>query len=232
MPSEPPRLSIHDLPDDERPRERLLTRGAGALSSAELLAILLRTGTAQENVLRLAERLLSQFGGLHGLASASAAELEQIRGLGSAKVAQILATMELGKRLASRPSNERPVIASSADAARLVFDMADLPQEHIRVILLDNSRRVIATPTIYIGTINTSVLRVSEVFREAITRNSVALVIAHNHPSGDPNPSPEDVEVTRSLYAAGKLLDIAVLDHIIIAGGEWRSLRDLGLVFS
>jgi DNA repair protein RadC len=231
MPADPPNVTIHDLPDDERPRERLLQRGAASLSSAELLAIILRTGTAQENVLHLAERVLTQFEGLSGLANATVGDLDQIKGLGGAKTAQILAALELGRRVATRPSSERPVIADAADAARLVSDMGDLAQEHIRVILLDNGRRVIAVPTVYIGTLNMSVLRVSEIFREAIARNSAAVVIAHNHPSGDPTPSPEDVEVTRTLDAAGKLLDIAVLDHIIIGHGGWRSLRELGLGF-
>jgi DNA repair protein RadC len=231
MPADPSNVTIHDLPDDERPRERLLQRGAAALSAVELLAIILHTGTTQENVLHLAERVLTQFGGLAGLASATVGDLEQIKGLGGAKTAQILAALELGRRVASRPSSERPVIADAADAARLVSDMADLTQEHIRVILLDNGRRVIAVPTVYIGTLNTSVLRVSEIFREAIARNSAAVVIAHNHPSGDPTPSPEDVEVTRALDAAGSLLDITVLDHIIIGGSGWRSLRELGLGF-
>src|SRR5215207_7892232 len=231
MPADLPNVTIHDLPDDERPRERLLQRGAATLSAAELLAIILRTGTTQENVLHLAERVLTQFEGLSGLASATVGDLEQIKGLGGAKTAQIIAALELGRRVATRPSSDRPVITDAADAARLVSDMGDLTQEHIRVILLDNVRRVIAVPTVYIGTLNMSVLRVSEIFREAIARNSAAIVIAHNHPSGDPTPSPEDVEVTRTLDAAGTLLDIAVLDHIIIGHGGWRSLRELGLGF-
>jgi DNA repair protein RadC len=228
----PSRVSLHDLPGDERPRERLLLHGAASLSAAELLAIILRTGTAEENVLHLSERILSHFGGLHGLAGTSPAELEQIHGLGAAKVAEILAVMEIGKRLANRTSSERPVISSAADAARLVSDMSDLQQEHIRVILLDSGRRVVATPTVYIGTLNMSVLRVSEIFREAITRNSAAIIVAHNHPSGDPAPSPEDIEVTRALNAAGKLLDIAVIDHVIIGHHGWSSLRELGLAFN
>jgi DNA repair protein RadC len=127
--------------------------------------------------------------------------------------------------------NDRTVIRTSADAAQLVGDMANLRQEHVRVVLLDNSRYVMATPTVYIGTVNASVLRVSEVFREAIIRNSPAIILAHNHPSGDPTPSPEDIELTRAMCAAGKLLDIQVLDHIIIAQHGWMSLKDMGLGF-
>ena len=224
-------LSLRDLPDDERPRERLLRHGPGALSPAELLAIVLRTGTAQENVLRLSERILAQFGGLHGLAQASPAQLEQIRGLGDAKIAQLLATVELGRRMTSRAAGDRPIIQNAADAADLLGDMMTLAQEHVRVILLDSGRRVLATPTVYIGTVNASVLRASEIYREAIARNSPAIVLAHNHPSGDPTPSPEDVEMTRVLDAAGHLLDIALVDHIIIGHQRWTSLRELGLGF-
>jgi DNA repair protein RadC len=225
-------VSIHDMPAAERPRERLRSLGAASLSSAELLAIILRTGSAEENVLRLCQRILAHFDGLQGLAQATPADLEQIRGLGAAKVAQIVATLELGRRLAANVPNERPVVNSAADAARLFMDMAHLQQEHVRVMLLDLNRRVIATPTVYIGTLNASVLRVSEIFREAVTRNSPAIIVAHNHPSGDPTPSPEDIEITRALIAAGKLLDITLVDHLVIGQTEWQSLRMLGLGFS
>ncbi len=224
-------ISIHDMPQSERPRERLLALGAASLSSAELLAIILRTGTAQENVLRLCERILATFDGLQGLAKATPVDLQQIHGLGEAKTAQIVAVLELGRRLMAHTPNERPIIGSAADAARLLQDMGNLQQEHVRVMLLDMNRRVISTPTIYIGTLNASVLRVSEIFREAVTRNSPALILAHNHPSGDPSPSPEDIEITRTLIAAGKLLDIALIDHLIIGQREWRSLKQLGLGF-
>ncbi len=226
-----PRLTINDLPDSERPRERLLRHGAATLATAELLAILLRTGTADENALRLSERVLAYFGDLGRLASATPEELRQFKGLGDAKAAQMLAAIEVGRRIASRGSSERPLIQNAADAARLLADMGDLRQENVRVILLDASRRMIAISTVYIGTMNASVLRVSEVFREAITRGCAAIVVAHNHPSGDARPSPEDVEVTRALVAAGELLDLPVLDHVIITHGGWTSLREQGLGF-
>ncbi len=157
--------------------------------------------------------------------------MEQIRGLGVAKAAQVLAAIELGRRAVSHSTTDRPLIQNAADAADLLSDMMALTQEHVRVILLDSGRRVIATPTIYIGTVNASVLRVSEIFREAIARNSPALVLAHNHPSGDPAPSPEDIEMTRVLDAAARLLDIALVDHIILGHQRWESLRELGLGF-
>lgn len=223
--------SMQDIPPHDRPRERLLTNGAGALSNAELLAIILRTGTVQENALRLAERILAHYGSLQGLAQATPDELNQIKGLGNAKVAQIAATIEFGKRLMTQQTDERALIARAADAAALMLDMRNLRQEHVRVILLDTARRVVATPTIYIGTLNASVLRISEIYREAITRNCPAVILVHNHPSGDPTPSPEDVELTRTLLAAGKLLDIVLLDHIIIGSQNWVSLAELGLGF-
>lgn len=231
MPKMPP-ISIRDLPDSERPRERLLTQGPDALSSAELLAILLRTGTADENVLHLAERLLTEYGGLQELAEASPTELLRRKGLGSAKVAQMAAAFELGKRLIAYEPYQRPVIHQAEDAARLVADMRQLQQEHVRVILLDISRCVIAIPTVYIGTVNASVLRVSEILREAVIRNSPALIMVHNHPSGDPSPSPEDIELTRTLITAAQLLDITLVDHLIIGRHGWKSLRNLGLAFT
>lgn len=222
---------MRDLPHDERPRERLLAQGAAALSTAELLAIILGSGTAQENVLRLSERILTHYGSLHQLAQASPTDLQQIKGLGSAKITQIVAALELGRRLITRTPEERPLISSAADAARLVLDMRDLTQEHVRLLLLDSSRRVVAIPTVYIGTLNASVLRVSEIFRDAITRNCPAFILAHNHPSGDPNPSPEDVELTRAIVSAGRMLDITLLDHLIIGHRGWVSLKDLKLGF-
>jgi DNA repair protein RadC len=222
---------MNDLPDSERPRERLLQQGPAALSHAELIAILLRTGTASENVLRLSERLIAHFGDLSRLAGAMPEELAQFHGLGDAKIAQLLAAFELGRRAASHSGSERPVVRSAADAAALLADMRHLQQEHVRVILLDGARRVVAIPTIYIGTINASVLRVSEVFREAITRSCAGIVVAHNHPSGETRPSPEDIEITRALVAAGELLDVPVFDHLILARNGWVSLREMALGF-
>jgi DNA repair protein RadC len=224
-------LSLQEIPEGDRPRERLLSQGGSALTTAELLAVLLRTGTPGENVLRLAERLLAHFGGLHGLARASQEEIGAFHGLGRAKIAQVMAAIEIGTRLATMQQEDRPTIREAADAARLVIDMQYLAQEHIRVILLDSNRRVIAMPTVYIGTVNSAVLRAAEIFREAIIRNAPALILAHNHPSGDPSPSPEDVKLTNTLIEAGRLLDITLLDHIILGGGSWRSLRELGLTF-
>jgi DNA repair protein RadC len=225
--------TIKELPASERPRERLLHYGVGALSSAELLAIILRTGTHDENVIRMAQRLLATFGGLAGLARANTSELASERGLGTAKVAQIKAALELGRRMQLQAPDERPQIRAPADAANLVMsEMSLLEQEHLRVMLLDTKNYVLSTPTIYVGSLNTSLIRVGELFREAIRANCAAVIVLHNHPSGDPTPSPEDVAVTKQIVEAGKLLDVEVLDHLIIGRQRFVSLKERGLGFS
>ena len=225
--------TIKDMPVGERPRERLQHYGAGALSTAELIAILLRSGVAGESVLRLAERLLVRYGGLTGLAQASFAELCQEKGIGPAKVTQIKAALELGRRLLVASPQERPQVRSPADAANLLMmEMSLLAQEQMRVILLDSKNRVLAIPTVYQGSLNTSLVRVGELFREAIRQNCAAIIVVHNHPSGDPTPSPEDVLVTKQIVEAGKLLDIEVLDHLIIGQQRYVSLKERGLGFS
>lgn len=225
-------LMIRDLPQSERPRERLLQVGERAVSTPELLAITLRTGSGNENVLRLAERLLSEFKSLPGLARASVTELTAVKGIGPVKAVEIKAALELGRRLLAAAPEERPRVTSPADAANLLMsEMAFLEQEHLRLVLLDTRNRVLATPTIYIGSLNTSVVRIGELFRIAIKDNAAAMIVVHNHPSGDPAPSPEDVHVTRQLVQAGKLLDLDVLDHIIIGHQRFVSLKERGLGF-
>ncbi|MDW8065125.1 MAG: DNA repair protein RadC [Anaerolineae bacterium] len=223
--------TIKDLPESERPRERLIQHGAKALSTAELIAILLRTGRRGENALHLAHRLLQNCGGIDGLAKTPLHELAQIPGIGLAKATQIQAALELGRRIATTVPGERPQIRSAQDAYLLVTDMADLEQETLRTLLLDTRGRVLAIPTIYVGNVNTTLVRPAEVFREAVRRNAVSLIIAHNHPSGDPTPSPEDIALTRDLITAGRLLGITVLDHIIIGRGRYTSLREHRVAF-
>jgi len=224
---------LKDLPESERPRERLQTYGPGSLSTSELLAILLRTGTRSESVINLGSRLLAQFGGLAGIARASFADLCDVRGLGLAKAAQIKAALELGKRLMVASPEERPQVKSPTDVANLLMmEMGFLEQEHLRVVLLDTKNRVLGMPTIYVGSLNTSVMRVGELFREAVRSNCAAVIVVHNHPSGDPTPSPEDVNITRQIVEAGKLLDVEVLDHLIIGQQRYVSLKERGLGFS
>lgn len=223
---------IRDLPSGERPRERLMHYGAQAVSSAELLAIIIRTGSGGENVLRLTERLLAAFDGLNGVARASLTELQQVKGIGPAKAVEIKAALELGRRLLVTAPEERPVVSTPADAANLLMsEMSLLEKEHLRVILLDTRNRVISTPTIYVGSLNSSVVRIAELFRPAIKQNAAAIIVAHNHPSGDPSPSPEDVRVTREISKAGKLLSIELLDHVIIGRNRFISLKERGLGF-
>jgi len=226
------RLSVREWPESERPREKLAQYGASVLSTAELLAIILRTGTAREDVVALAQRLLVQKGGLVGLAHASMTELAAEHGLGLAKGAQLKAALELGKRLLLDPRAARAQVRSPKDVADLVmWEMGLLQQEVLRTILLNTKNHVIASPVIYQGSLNTSVIRVGELFREAVKHNCAALVVVHNHPSGDPTPSPEDVAVTREIVAAGKLLDIEVLDHLVIGHQRFVSLKERGLGF-
>jgi DNA repair protein RadC len=225
-------FTIHDLPSGERPRERLQYSGAKALSNGELVAIILRTGVGGENVLQMAQRLLVTFRGLAGLAQASFGELAQERGMGAAKTAQVQAALELGRRLLVASPEDRPQVASPADAANLLLpEMGLLEQEQLRTLLLDTKHHVLASPTIYKGNVNTSVIRIAEIFREAIKLNCAALIVVHNHPSGDPTPSPEDVKVTEQIVQAGRLLDIEVLDHLVIGRQRYVSLKERGLGF-
>jgi DNA repair protein RadC len=218
---------IKDMPAIERPRERLRDYGVGALSTGELLAIILRTGTKGQNVLTLAGRLVSRYGGLSGLARANLAELQREKGLGFAKACDLKAALELGRRLAAEHPEERPVVTSPQDVMNLLgTEMSLLEQEQLRVILLDTRNRVLATSLVYSGNVNTSVVRIGELFRDAIRHNAVAQVVVHNHPSGDPAPSSEDVAVTRLIVEAGKLLNVDVLDHIVIGGGRCVSMKE------
>lgn len=223
---------MRDMPLDERPRERLMRVGPRAVSTTELLAITIRTGVGGENVVRLAERLLAHFSGLSGVARASITELQEVNGIGPAKSVEIKAALELGRRLLAAAPEERPRVTSPADAANLLMtEMMLLEQEYLRLILLDTRNHVLGMPTIYKGSLNTSVIRVGELFRAAIRENAAAMIVAHNHPSGDPAPSPEDVHVTRQIVEAGKLLDIDLLDHIIIGHQRYVSLKERGLGF-
>ncbi|HEY4688500.1 MAG TPA: DNA repair protein RadC [Anaerolineae bacterium] len=225
------RSTIKDMPSGDRPRERLAFAGAGALSNAELLAIILRVGTGGENALSLAQRLINRHG-LVGLHRKSIAELSEEKGLGEAKIAQIKAAFELGRRLLASAPDERAQIRTPIDAANILMsEMALLEQEQMRVVLLDTRNRIICVPTMYVGSLNTTLVRVSEIFREAIRQNAAAIIVAHNHPSGDPTPSPEDVAVTQEIINAGRLLDIEVLDHLIIGRQRFVSLKERGLAF-
>lgn len=227
------RLTIKELPPDERPRERLQLRGAASLSTSDLLAILLRTGLKGEPATAVAQRLLSDHGGLLGLMRLDVGEMAEIHGLGLAKASTIKAALELASRLVALSGETRPQIASPDDIVNLLgIEMAALDQEQLRVVTLDTKHRVLGSRTVYQGSVNQAQVRIAEVFRDAIKQNATAVVVVHNHPSGDPTPSAADVTLTAELARAGALLDVEVLDHLIIGQGRHASLRRLNLGFN
>jgi DNA repair protein RadC len=226
------RLSVKELPPDERPRERLKLRGPASLSDGDLLAIILNTGIVGETVTDVSRRLLVEHGGLRGLFRLDVAELARIRGLGDAKAVRLKAALELGRRLAALSPEDRPQVGSPDDVANLLLiEMGALEQEQLRVVLLDTKHRIIGARTVYQGSVNQAQVRVAEVYRDAVRHNATAIVAVHNHPSGDPTPSAADVALTVELVQAGQLLDIELLDHLIIGQGRWLSLRRIGLGF-
>ena len=224
---------IRDLPSGDRPRERLRDAGASSLSNQELLAILLRTGGAKESALAMAARLLVRFDGLVGLARSGFAELCAERGLGEAKAAQVKAALELGKRLVAAQPQERPIVHGPEDVANLLQgEMGLLDQEQLRVVLLNTRNHVLGMPEVYRGSVHTAVVRIGELFREALRQNAPSLILVHNHPSGDPAPSSEDIAMTKQAIEAGALLDVDVLDHIVLAHGRFESMKRLKAGFS
>jgi len=226
-------LRINEMPAAERPRERLKKSGPASLSNSELLAIILRTGTRSENVIGLANRLLSKFGGLDGIAKASFGELCAMQGVGHAKAAQIKASLELGRRLSMAQFDDKAIIRSPHDVVSLLTaEMAFLDQEHLRVVHLTSKNQVISVCEVYRGNVNTAMVRPSELFREAVRENCPAIIVVHNHPSGDPEPSPDDINITKHIVEAGRMLDIEVLDHIIIGKKGHVSLKERSLMGS
>lgn len=231
MSEEEYRLTIKNMPEDLRPRERLKGAGPAALSTAELLAIILGTGVREESAIQLAHRILLDPRGLRFLAEAAFDELCQIKGIGLAKAAQIKAALELGKRLACLEPDLKPAIHTPDEASSLVMEeMCYLDREHFRVMLLNTKNRVLGLETVSIGSLNASLVHPREVFKNAIQRSAAAMILMHNHPSGDPSPSPEDLEITVRLCEAGRLLGIEILDHIIIGDHVYASFREKGLI--
>lgn len=224
---------ITELANSDRPRERLAALGAEVISNAELIAILIRSGIEGMNALQMAQDILMQHGGLTGLHKLTYEELCNQRGMGPAKAAQIKAAIELGRRLSLENSQDQPSINSPEDAAALVmYEMGALESEHLRVMLLDTRNRLLKILEVYRGSLNSSFIRIGELFRDAIRANAASIIVVHNHPSGDPTPSPEDVAVTKELVEAGRLLDLEVLDHLIIGKNKFVSLKSKSLGFS
>lgn len=228
-------LTIKDMPEDARPRERLERWGAGALSNQELLAILLRTGSTtggkKYTAIDLAMHLLRDFESLKGVAQADFVELQQILGIGPAKACQIMAAFELGKRVAIFTGETRPVIRQPTDVFEYFStQMSLLTQEEFCVVVLDTKNRLIKHEFVSKGTLNASIVHPRDVFRVAVVNSGAGIIALHNHPSGDPSPSPEDIDITNRLAEAGKIMGITLLDHLIIAGGRYLSLKEMQLL--
>jgi DNA repair protein RadC len=224
-------LMIRDFPVDERPRERLINDGANSLSNHELLAILLRTGSKEESVLQLANRLLTHFEGLRLLKDASIEELTNMKGIGQTKAVQIMAALELGRRIGQLQYEDRYVIRSPEDGAKYVMEeMRFLSQEHFVCLYLNTKNQVLHKQTVFIGSLNASIVHPREVFKEAFRRSAASIICIHNHPSGDPQPSREDIEVTKRLSECGRIIGIEVLDHLIIGEKNYVSLKEKGYV--
>ena len=222
-------VMVRDLPKEERPREKLIQRGAASLSDTELLAILLRTGTSSVSVLHLAEEVLAKYQdrGIVSIMNISPQEIASVHGVGLAKAATIVAAVELGRRLSTRAAQKLEKIEGPEDVARYASPLLRFEQkEHFLVMLLDVRNRVLAMPTISIGSLTASVAHPREIFREAIRYSAANMILIHNHPSGDPTPSREDIQITKQMMKAGEIMGIPVLDHVIIAGDGFLSLKE------
>jgi len=224
--------AIRELAPEDRPRERLEARGPAGLSSAELIAIVWGTGAAGRSALEVAADALAEHGGLTGLAAASRVELEGVIGVGATRAAQLAAAFELGRRLlADWPSGRLAVRGPQDLAGRLILQMGRLEREELRVVLLNTKNVVLCVETVYRGNVSASLVRVGELFRDAVRQHASGVILVHNHPSGDPTPSPDDLHLTAEAVAAGRLLDVPVLDHLVIGHDAYVSLRDRGVAF-
>ena len=228
-------LTIKEMPEDARPRERLERSGPGALSNQELLAIILSTGSTaggrKYTAIDLATQLLKKFESLKGVAQADFEQLKDVSGIGLAKTCQIMAAFELGKRVAIFSGDSKPVIRQPTDVFEYFStQMSLLTQEEFLVVVLDTKNRLVKYEFISKGTLNASIVHPRDVFRVAIIHSAAAIILVHNHPSGDPAPSQEDIDLTRRLFEAGELMGINILDHIIIGGAKFMSMKEMKLL--
>ena len=223
-------FTIHDLPKEERPRERLVKFGEQVLSAQELLQVILGRGVAGESVAVTAQKLLSQFGSLQKLAEASIEELSSIKGIGLAKATQIKAVFEIGRRLSVQaPSYKSKELTDPKKAYQLIKNkLKDYTREHFYIIALNSRNHSIAE--VSVGSLDASIVHPREVFSEAIKNKAASVIFAHNHPSGDPEPSEDDLEITKRLVKAGKILGIEVVDHIIVAKDKFLSMKEKGIL--
>ncbi|MBX3029961.1 MAG: DNA repair protein RadC [Chloroflexi bacterium] len=226
------RRSLRELPVSERPRERLERRGLAGLSAPELMALVWGSGTRGVSAQTMAEEALVHLDGLVGVATAAPAELQGVRGVGPARAAQLAAAFELGRRAVTDWPTGRWAIRAPRDLAdRLVPEMGRLDREELRVVLLSTRNTVMAVERLYQGNVSATLVRVGELFRDAVRRHAAGIIVVHNHPSGDPTPSPDDLHLTAEAVAAGRLLDVPVLDHLVIGHDAFVSLRDRGITF-
>ena len=224
-------FTIHDLPRQERPRERLQKFGAEALSAQELLALVIGRGIPKKSVMNIAQELLARFGNVKAIGQATIEELSQIKGIGLAKAAQIKASFELGRREELEPELKNFDIKDPESVVKAIrASIKDKAKEHFKLILLNPRNKIIGISTISIGTLNASLVHPREVFKDAIMHTAASVVLAHNHPSGDPEPSEDDITITKRLIEAGKILGIEVMDHIIIAKNGFFSFKEKGLI--
>jgi DNA repair protein RadC len=225
-------FTVRDLPKPERPRERLQKLGPAALSSQELLALVIGRGIPKKSVMTIAQELLARFGNVKAISQASLEELSQVKGIGIAKAAQIRACFELGRREDLEPPDPVPFDIKNPEAVvkAIRASLQDKAKEHFKLILLNSRNRIIGISTISIGTLTTSLVHPREVFKEAIMHSAASVVLAHNHPSGDPDPSEDDLKITKKLVESGKILSIEVIDHIIIGKDNHYSFREKGLI--
>ena len=225
------RFTIKEMPEEERPREKMIKYGSESLSDAELLALIIRIGNRNRTAVELSQDILNQYGGLKSLNKLGINDLTEIKGMGKAKAVQIQALVELSKRLATLNKEERDIIKCPADTAHLLMpELRYLTQEVFKLVLLDTQNQVISMPMISKGSLTSSIVHPREVFREAINHSSAAIVLAHNHPSGVPDPSKQDIKITKKLIASGKIIGIEVLDHIIIGDGIFLSMKEKGYI--
>jgi DNA repair protein RadC len=230
--AQPRRKAPSELPLAERPRERLVARGAEGLSAAELIGLVWSAGPRQPSATAVAEDALIRCDGLTGLASASSRELERVPGVGPARAAQLAAALELGRRAAlDWPAGRWAIRGPRELGQRLLTELGHLEREELRVVLLDTRNGVLSMPTVYRGNVSVALVRIGELFHDAVRLHAARIILVHNHPSGDPTPSPDDLHMTAEAVAAGRLLDIAVLDHLVVGHGSWVSLRDRGVAF-
>lgn len=224
-------FTVRDLPKSERPRERLIKFGPEALSAQELLALIIGRGIPKKSVMNIAQELLARFGNIKAISQASIEALSEIKGIGLAKAAQIKACFELGKRQDLEPELKNYDIKNPQSVVKAIrASIKDKAKEHFKLILLDTRNKIIGISTISIGTLNASLVHPREIFKEAIIHNSASVVLAHNHPSGDPEPSEEDLTITERLVESGKILGIEVIDHIIIGKTNFSSFKERGLI--